>query len=149
MGLWCVGLVVFSTSVYHHAILGEDFGTYNQAWTLIGQGHLNPFDTIYHFPFVKSDFELIIWPLALVHLVYPGSVALLWIQDLAVAGSGFVVFLWIVDYLERRAGALVARGHRGRRGAGRAGGQSWGVSDPLLRLPHGTHLHAVRPPGRA
>ena len=40
--------------------------------------------------------------MALVHLVYPGSVALLWIQDLAVAGSGFVVFLWIVDYLERR-----------------------------------------------
>ena len=102
MGLWCIGLVVYSTTIYHHDFLGEDFATYNQAWTLIGQGHLNPYDTIYHFPFFKSDFELIIWPLALVHLVYPGSVALLWIQDLAVAGSGFVVFLWIVDYLERR-----------------------------------------------
>ncbi len=102
MGLWCIGLVLYSTTIYHHAILGEDFATYNQAWTLIGQGHLNPYDTIYHVPFVKSDFELIIWPLALVHLVYPGSVALLWIQDLAVAASGFVVFLWIVDYLERR-----------------------------------------------
>ena len=102
MGLWCIGLVVYSTTIYYHDFLGEDFATYNQAWTLIGQGHLNPYDTIYHFPFIKSDFELIIWPLALVHLVYPGSVALLWIQDLAVAGSGFVVFLWIVDYLERR-----------------------------------------------
>ena len=102
MGLWCIGLAVYSTTIYHHDFLGEDFATYNQAWTLIGQGHLNPYDTIYHFPFIKSDFELIIWPLALVHLVYPGSVALLWIQDLAVAGSGFVVFLWIVDYLERR-----------------------------------------------
>lgn len=102
MGLWFIGLVVYSTTIYHHDFLGEDFATYNQAWTLIGQGHLNPYDTIYHFPFIKNDFELIIWPLALVHLVYPGSVALLWIQDLAVAGSGFVVFLWIVDYLERR-----------------------------------------------
>jgi len=102
MGLWCIGLVVYSTTIYHHDYLGEDFATYNQAWTLIGQGHLNPYDTIYHFPFFKSDFELIVWPLALVHLVYSGSVALLWIQDLAVAGSGFAVFLWIVDYLERR-----------------------------------------------
>ena len=88
MGLWCIGLVVYSTTIYHHDYLGEDFATYNQAWTLIGQGHLNPYDTIYHFPFFKSDFELIVWPLALVHLVYSESVALLWIQDLAVAGSG-------------------------------------------------------------
>ena len=76
--------------------------TYNQAWTLIGQGHLNPYDTIYHFAFIKGDFELIVWPLALVHLVSPDPVVLLWIQDLAVAGSGFVAFLWIVDYLEQR-----------------------------------------------
>ena len=102
MALWCIGLVVYSTAIYHHNNLGEDFATYNQAWTLIGQGHLNPYDTIYHYSFIKGDFELILWPLALVHLVYPGSVALLWIQDLAVAGSGFVVFCWIVDYLERR-----------------------------------------------
>jgi len=102
MGLWFIGLVVYSTTIYNRNVLGEDFATYNQAWSLIGQGHLNPYDTIYHFSFIKGDFELIIWPLALVHLVYPGSVALLWIQDLAVAGSGFVVFCWIVDYLERR-----------------------------------------------
>ena len=102
MGLWCIGLVVFSTIIYNHDNLGQDFATYNQAWTLIGQGHLNPYDTIYRFPFIKADFEFIIWPLALVHLIYPGSVALLWIQDLAVAGSGFVVYLWIMDYLERR-----------------------------------------------
>jgi hypothetical protein len=102
MALWCIGLVVYSTAVYHHNNLGEDFATYNQAWTLIGQGHLNPYDTIYHYAFVRGDFELIMWPLALVHLVYPGSAALLWIQDLAVAGSGFVAYLWIVDYLERR-----------------------------------------------
>ena len=102
MGLWFISLVVYSTTIYNRNVLGEDFATYNQAWTLIGQGHLNPYDTIYHFSFVKGDFELIIWPLALVHLVYPGSVALLWIQDLAVAGSGFVVFCWIVDYMERR-----------------------------------------------
>ena len=102
LGVWCIGLVVYSTTIYRHAFLGEDFATYNQAWTLIGQGHLNPYDTIYHFPFIRGDFELIIWPLALIHLVYPSPVALLWIQDLAVAGAGLVAYLGYVDYLERR-----------------------------------------------
>jgi hypothetical protein len=103
MAAWCIGLAVYSTVMYRHHFLAEDFATYNQAWTLIGQGHLNPYDTIYHsYSFVKSDFELIIWPLALIHVVFPQPVALLWIQDLAVAGSGAVVFVWIVDYLEQR-----------------------------------------------
>jgi hypothetical protein len=106
MGLWCIGLFVYSSDIYHRSLLGEDFATYNQAWTLIGQGHLNPYDTIYHFPFFKGDFELIVWPLALVHLISSGSVTLLWVQDLAVAGSGLVAFLWITDYLEKRAVGL-------------------------------------------
>ncbi len=101
--VWLVGLVAFSTVLYRRNILTADFATYNQAWTLIGQGHLNPFDTIYAgYPFVRSDLELIIWPLALIHLVFPHPIVLLWLQDLAVAASGFVVFLWIVDYLEAR-----------------------------------------------
>jgi hypothetical protein len=103
MGIWLIGLAAYSTTIYHHGFLAEDFATYNQAWTLIGQGHLNPYDTIFHsYSFLKSDFELIIWPLALIHIVFPRPIALLWIQDLAVAASGFIVYLWIADYLERR-----------------------------------------------
>lgn len=102
IGLWLVGLVVFSTFVYRSFFLSEDFGTYNQAWTLIGQGHLNPRDTIYGMPFIKADFELIMWPLALVHLVFPQPVALLYIQDLAVAGCGLVAYWWVLEYLERQ-----------------------------------------------
>lgn len=102
LAAWMIGLVVFSTTLYHRVFLGEDFATYNQAWTLIGQGHLNPYDTVYLFPFVQSDFELIMWPLALVHLVVPNPVVLLWIQDAAVAGSGLVAYLWSLEYLERR-----------------------------------------------
>jgi len=100
--LWTLGLAVFSTVIYHRAFLGEDFATYNQAWTLIGTGHLNPYDTIYGFPFIKADFELIIWPLALIHIVLPSPIALVWIQDLAVGGSGLVAFLWVLDLLQRR-----------------------------------------------
>ena len=102
--LWLIGLVAFSTTLYHRANLTADFASYNQAWTLIGQGHLNPFDTIWldHVPFVRNDFELIVWPLALLHLIDPQPVVLLWVQDLAVAAGGFVIYLWIVEYLERR-----------------------------------------------
>jgi hypothetical protein len=102
LALWMIGLAAFSTALYHRNFLGEDFATYNQAWTLIGQGHLNPYDTVFGFPFVKSDFELIIWPLAIIHLVLPYSAVLLWIQDAAVAGSGFIAYLWALEYLERR-----------------------------------------------
>src|ERR1035438_7980899 len=48
MGIWLIGLAAYSTTIYHHGFLAEDFATYNQAWTLIGQGHLNPYDTIFH-----------------------------------------------------------------------------------------------------
>jgi hypothetical protein len=102
---WLVGLVAYSTAIYHRANLTADFASYNQAWTLIGQGHLNPFDTVWldHVPFIRNDFELIVWPLALLHVVDPQPVILLWIQDLAIAAGGLAIYLWIIDYLERRA----------------------------------------------
>lgn len=105
--LWAVGLGIYSTVIYHRCFLGEDFATYNQAWTLIGTGHLNPYDTVYGFPFVKADFELIIWPLALIHLILPSPIVLLWIQDLAVAATGLVAFLWVLDILERSQVAML------------------------------------------
>jgi hypothetical protein len=59
-GLSFVGFVAFSTVLYHRDFLAEDFGTYNQAWTLIGQGHLNPYDTIFTgFPFWKADLDVL------------------------------------------------------------------------------------------
>ncbi len=110
LGLWLVGLVAFSTTLFHRAYISADFATYNQAWTLIGQGHLDPVDTVWlnHVPFVSSDFELVIWPLALLHLILPQPVTLLWVQDIAVAGCGLVLYRWVLDYLERRRVPAVA-----------------------------------------
>ncbi len=102
LGLWLVGLVVFSTLIYRSFFLSEDFATYNQAWIGIAHGRLNPLDTIYQISFVKADFELIIWPLALVHFVFPQPVVLLYVQDLAAAGCGLVTYLWILEFLERQ-----------------------------------------------
>ena len=102
VGLWAASLIALSSVVYHRSFLGEDYATYNQAWTLIGQGHLNPYDTVYGFPFIKADFELILWPLALIHLALPQPNVLLWIQDLAIAGTGLVTFVWITEFLQRK-----------------------------------------------
>lgn len=57
---------------------------------------------IYNFPFLRSDLELVLWPLALLHLVLPNPIALLWVQDLATAGTGLVTYLWILDTLQER-----------------------------------------------
>ena len=101
--LWFAVLVDLSVTLYHRFVLAEDFGIYNQAWTLIGTGHLNPYNTVYGYPFIKGDFELILWPLALLHVIVPQAFALLVVQDLAIAGTGLVAYLWIVDVLERAA----------------------------------------------
>jgi hypothetical protein len=101
--LWFVVLAALSASYFHRFFLAEDFGIYNQAWTLIGTGHLDPYNTVYGYPFIKADFELILWPLALLHVVVPTPFVLLLVQDVSIAGSGLVAYLWIVDVLERSA----------------------------------------------
>jgi uncharacterized membrane protein len=101
--LWFVALVVVSASLYRRFFLAEDFGIYNQAWTLVGRGHLNPYNTVYGYPFFKADFELIIGPLALLHVLFPQPFVLLVVQDMCIAGSGLVACLWIIDVLERSA----------------------------------------------
>lgn len=98
--LLLVGYAVFSVAIYRRFLLSSDFATYNQAWTLIGEGHLDPVDTLRGFPFLRSDFELIVWPLALVHLVVDRPIALLWIQDVAVAACAYVTYVWVLEYLE-------------------------------------------------
>lgn len=111
--LFLVALGIFSLVLYRRFALSADFGAYNQAWTLVGRGDLDPVDTLAGFPFLRSDFELVIWPLALVHLVVGRPIVLLFIQDLTVAACGFVTYLWILEYLEykevsRRLGIAVA-----------------------------------------
>jgi len=102
VALWVTVLAALSFMIHHRSFLAEDFGIYSQAWTRIGQGHLNPYSTVYGYPFVKGDLEVIMWPLALLHLITSNSVVLLWVQDLAIAACGLVTFLWVLEYLERR-----------------------------------------------
>ncbi len=103
-----VVFVVWSYHLYARFDLTTDFGIFYQAWHQIAHGDLSPYLTLnphnyphYGYPFWKDHFELIVWPLALLWFVSPHAIDLLWVQDLATAGSTLVAFLWVVDILGR------------------------------------------------
>jgi hypothetical protein len=103
-------LVGYSTHIYSHFDLTIDFAIFNQAWSLIAHGHLDPYSTLnpynyphYGYPYWSDHFELIMWPMALLWYLYPHSIDLLFVQDLATAGSTLVAFLFVLDLLAARA----------------------------------------------
>jgi uncharacterized membrane protein len=111
LGVQLLALLAYSTYLYHRFDLTDDFGTYTQAWWLIGHGHLNPVDTIQvpTYPFWQSHFELAMWPIALIGRVWPHAVQLLWLQDLAMVATEGLAMLWVAALcVERRRGRVVA-----------------------------------------
>ncbi len=92
-------LVRHSAFVYQRFSLTLDFGTFYQAWTQIGSGRLSPQSTLYDFPYWRHHFELVMWPLALLHQLSPSGLTLLIIQDIAIVASQLVAGLWMRDVL--------------------------------------------------
>jgi hypothetical protein len=101
LGGQLVGMLVFSTIEYDRYALSVGFGTYAQAWFAIAHGHLDPVSTLIHKPFWRNDAEFILWPLSLLYYVYPHSIDLLWIQDLAIFVTELTAFSWILKYLDK------------------------------------------------
>ena len=99
LGAQLVALVLLSALEYHRYALSVGFGTYAQAWTAIGSGHLDPFSTFIGAPFWQNDAEFILWPLGLLHPVYPHAIDLLVVQDLALVGTEAVAFVWVLEIL--------------------------------------------------
>jgi Predicted membrane protein (DUF2079) len=117
---WFIGVAVFAAQfillllhswyLWDHFDLTSDFGQYSQAWQQIATGHLNPYDTTYAwyyphygYPFYQADLELILWPLSLLYWVYPHSIDLLIVQDVALAGAGLVAYRWVLEHLQLHA----------------------------------------------
>ncbi|MGA8725046.1 MAG: hypothetical protein WB565_08380 [Acidimicrobiales bacterium] len=101
-----IGLVVYSAYLYRRFDLTDDFATYAQAWWAIGHGHLDPIDTIQTptYPFWQSHFELAMWPIALIGRVWPHSVQLLWLQDLALVATEWLAMAWVAAICAARSG---------------------------------------------
>lgn len=104
-----VGLVFFSAAEYSRFALTQDFAAYTQVWWKIGHLHLNPSSTVLSTTFWRNDGEFLMWPIALASRVYPHPIALLWLQDAAVAGTELVTFLWVLDILRNAKEGMTDR----------------------------------------
>lgn len=105
-----VGMLVFNTVQYSRFDLTIDFANYSQACSAIAHGHLDPYSSLLGLSFWRNDFELLMWPLALLYWLYPHTVALLWLQALAVVGAELVVVAWVRE-------SITTFGQRSSRGA--------------------------------
>ena len=102
LGLELVLFLGVSTFRYHRFDLYTDFGTYAQAFSLISHGHLDPFDTFQTYPFWQNHFELAMWPIGWIGALWPHSVVLLWLQDVAVVATELIALLWIAQICVER-----------------------------------------------
>lgn len=104
-------LVAFSVVQYDRFSLTFDYGIYDQAFTLIAHGHLDPYDTLSGFAFWQNHGELLLWPLAPLWWLWPHGPVLQILQDLAVVGAEWVVLAWVseVAVVSGRPSGPVAR----------------------------------------
>ncbi len=97
-------LMAFSTLLWDRGALTLDFSIYNQARWLLAHGSLDPFDTALGkgLPYWRNHGEALMWPLAQLTRLPPHGLLLLYAQDIAVAGAGWVALRWAAD-LARKA----------------------------------------------
>jgi uncharacterized membrane protein len=112
LGLQAIAILIISTLQYSRFDLGIDFTTSNQAAFLISHGQLNPFLTTHLYPYLDDHFGLLLYPIALLYLIYPHGILLLWLQDLASVGAELAVIWWVTEIVGRRM-ALAAAGSSG------------------------------------
>ena len=102
----CAGLIALSYHRWTRFALASDFAYYAQAWHRIGTGRLNPYSSVYPFnypnyghAFVRGHFELVMWPLSLMHPLWSSPFFLLVVQATALSSITLVTYLWAVDIL--------------------------------------------------
>lgn len=88
------GLMAWSWVLYSRYALTWDYSIYHQAWYEIARGHLDPYSSVARERFWRNDGEFLLWPLALIGVVFRSGLALIWSQDVAIVLGGWVVFRW-------------------------------------------------------
>ncbi|MGC1406848.1 MAG: DUF2079 domain-containing protein [Candidatus Dormiibacterota bacterium] len=104
-------MLAWSTLLWHRFAQTRDYSAYYQAWWLIAHGHFDPFSTILGVPFWQNNFELFMWPLALIGVVLSHGPALLthgptllWLQDACLVGAEVVAWRWMREETAKLAG---------------------------------------------
>ena len=103
VGAQLAGLILYSWYLYRRFDLLEDFAHNAQAWYLIGHGQLLPLDTVRipTTPFLRDHFDLVMWPLSLLHVLSGSPFWLLVVQDVAVASAELITLRWVWSLLTR------------------------------------------------
>jgi len=99
-----VALILYSWYLYRRFDLLEDFAHNAQAWYQISHGTLSPLDTVRipSTPFLRDHFDLVMWPLSLLHVVSGSPFWLLVVQDVAVAAAELITLRWVWSLLSSR-----------------------------------------------
>ncbi|HXQ62302.1 MAG TPA: DUF2079 domain-containing protein [Acidimicrobiales bacterium] len=99
-----VVLILYSWYLYRRFDLLEDFAHNAQAWYLIAHGNALPLDTVRYpsTPFLRDHFDLVMWPLSLLHILSGSPFWLLVVQDIAVAAAELITLRWVWTLLTVR-----------------------------------------------
>lgn len=100
-------LLALSLEIWRRDALTWDFSIFAQAWTLIGRGILNPFDSVMGILYIRNHFELIMWLAALFYPIFHSAFTLLVIQDFFAAASSLAAFIWILKMVYWRVNSVV------------------------------------------
>ena len=99
LGVQLLAMVIWSTILWSHFSLTQDYSMYHQAWWLISHGDLDPknyFFVVGH-PFWQNNFELLMWPLAILGVIFPHGPVLLILQDTCLFGAEVVAWAWMAE----------------------------------------------------
>ncbi len=88
-------MLAWTTILWRSFALTLDYAFYHQAWWLIAHGHFNPFVDTFGMYFWQNHFELIMWPLALLGVLFPHGPVLLYLQDLAFVSAELIAWQWM------------------------------------------------------
>lgn len=104
ISIWLIAIIVqlalllrTSQLYFRRFSLTNDFAAYEQAWYMIGHGHLNPYITSLGMVFWRNNGEFILYLFAPLAYILPHSPVLLWLQDVAMAGAETIALFWIRD----------------------------------------------------
>ena len=97
LGIELVVLCWWAGLLAHRFVLTADFATYSNAIYSISHGTLLPVDSISNGSVLRGAFELILWPLAVVQMVWPHAVTLKILPVLAIVGAQGIALAWICD----------------------------------------------------
>lgn len=94
-------MLAFSAYQYRHFAETYDFAIYNQAWTSIAHGRLDPWSSLLGAPFWRNNAELVLWPLAGLYWISPHPFDLLVVQDAAVVATELLTLDWVFSVIGR------------------------------------------------